>query len=346
MLLDVIPILIIVGCVGIVLFLLFRRLPEASEVAQEAKRVKKQKSVPGISDKVSIKKRIGRLMTAVLQFAGKTFKKVIPFVGNKVSVGVGKIRRKLEKRKQAKHAIADHADGTKDLRDDERIEKGIIGERGSLEETDEKEVHRGIFGRKKQEVKVELNEKSTSELFVQSKKLLKNKKYKKAEDVYIELVTRDAKDAKAYIGLGRAMYEQENLKDAKAAFDEAILADSSSAESYYYVGRILYKQEFYKRSLNAFNQAVLHDDKDPEKWYYLGRAYKSLNQHKQALKSFLEAQRISPESTVYIRAIISSYKKIGTQEKVAKFQEKLQKLKTEPKKSKAKLRRGSSVVEQ
>lgn len=66
--------------------------------------------------------------------------------------------------------------------------------------------------------------------------------YKKAENVYIEIIKKDTKNTFAYKGLGRLYWKQGSLQDAKASFQEVLKIDPKDQEALLAVQKISAKE--------------------------------------------------------------------------------------------------------
>jgi len=83
---------------------------------------------------------------------------------------------------------------------------------------------------KKPEITHITNEEKILDLLEQAAKFFGSGNFKKAEEMYIEIIKLDPKNIRAYKGLGKMYKKQGNLKDAKASFEQVLQIKPGDSE--------------------------------------------------------------------------------------------------------------------
>ncbi len=361
MLFNIIPIVAIVVSFVSILVLLFRKLPDASSYADTQEQQKKQGIAP-LASKDSrpavarLGSRLAVLARPLAPLAKKASTRVAPVVQGTVRFisqlparavkGLSSLAGSAQKKKSSSQPRVSPAvqrmTSFRALEVDDippvpaaDASSGVVQPSSREKEKEIQKSRLALFSgigaaKKEKEQKrevINVKSKSAAELIELGSRLREEKDFQVAEEVYIELIARDPKNARAYLGLGKLYFDQGNLKDAKSALDQAILWESGCADAYYYVGKIMYNQKVYRRALNPFTQALSYDQKDPEKWYDMGLLHRELNDEEQALASFLQASQLAPKGSAQeqrvMTELVKSYKKLGQEEQARKIDDKL-----------------------
>lgn len=120
-----------------------------------------------------------------------------------------------------------------------------------------------------------------------------------AEDLAIEVISRDKKCAQAYVLIGKIAYHRGAFEDAKEALKTAIKCDSEIGESYFLMGLIEIRNENYTGAIDYFQKAV-NTDRGVAEWYAeLGKAYMQIRQFAKAAKALKRASSLDMDNKEY-----------------------------------------------
>lgn len=151
-----------------------------------------------------------------------------------------------------------------------------------------------------------LNDKDSTQLFVDKglalnknhidlnklkiNQLYKDKEYKEAVPLLLNLDTIDKKDTYSKTMLGRTYYNLDSLDKAKKYFNKLIRIDFKDFKSYTYLGHIAMKQkEFVTAEIRYMVATYIGKEKRDEEYFGLATMYYQTNKPKEAIKAFQEA---------------------------------------------------------
>jgi Flp pilus assembly protein TadD len=123
---------------------------------------------------------------------------------------------------------------------------------------------------------------------------------KAAEQLYLQVASKDPRCAKAYSRLGVIYLENgEDWEDAEAAFRQAIKTDPHNGYVLNNLGLVLYHQDKFADAIRHFEQAVHLDDLNASRHANLGMAYMAMRQYAKAESSFKKALKLAPNEMEY-----------------------------------------------
>lgn len=123
---------------------------------------------------------------------------------------------------------------------------------------------------------------------------------KAAEQLYLQVASKDPRCSKAYSRLGVIYLEDgEDWEDAEAAFRQAIKTDPQNGYVLNNLGLVLYHQDKFADAIRHFEQAVRLDDLNASRHANLGMAYMAMRQYAKAESSFKKALKLAPNEMEY-----------------------------------------------
>ncbi|HSI21293.1 MAG TPA: tetratricopeptide repeat protein [Verrucomicrobiae bacterium] len=123
---------------------------------------------------------------------------------------------------------------------------------------------------------------------------------KAAEQLYLQVASKDPKCSKAYSRLGVIYLENgDDWEDAEAAFRQALKTDPQNGYVLNNLGLVLYHQDKFADAIRNFEQAVHLDDLNASRHANLGMAYMAMRQYAKAESSFKKALKLEPSEMEY-----------------------------------------------
>jgi tetratricopeptide (TPR) repeat protein len=113
-----------------------------------------------------------------------------------------------------------------------------------------------------------------------------------ALSVFEGVLHRHPRDGRAYLGRGRAHYEQGEFELALDDFDKALQCGHVNAEVYRYRGRAHDKLQIYEEIADDFTRVLDFIPDDPEAFFERGNALDNLGDSEAALADYNEAMRL------------------------------------------------------
>lgn len=195
---NFLPQLLILLAVTGIIIIIIRRIPDASKVKEEAK-LDMPKSKKGFAKFLSF---MGYLGNRLKVYSVLAFKKVYS--------GFDKKRNKNNKKLET-----------------DKIVSGLVEEKPKVGAVAEP-VEEPIKEEKEEEDK---NKDKIFDLLEEASEQYGSGNLKKAESLYFEIIKLDAKNARAYKGLGRIYKKQENYDDSISSFEQVLKIDPNDGEA-------------------------------------------------------------------------------------------------------------------
>ncbi len=107
----------------------------------------------------------------------------------------------------------------------------------------------------------------------------------------------------ALFGLGRVLFQSDNIEKAELVFKNAVSADSDFPGNYIYLARIAELKNDQKKAIDYFLKAQKKDKYQVELLYYIGVMYQALGQYEKAFRQFHRLSNIDAGNS-YVRAKI------------------------------------------
>ena len=123
----------------------------------------------------------------------------------------------------------------------------------------------------------------------------KSKDLKKAEDLYLKVLTLDSKNLEAIGNLGVISKALGKYKEAINYYIKAIKLNPNNALTYNNLGNAFKDIKDYKRAILAFSDCIKRDPKNAGAFNNLGIVYESIGDNNKAIASYKEAVRINPK---------------------------------------------------
>lgn len=155
--------------------------------------------------------------------------------------------------------------------------------------------------------KTEVKEKS---LRVEADELFEQGELKRAETLYLKLLTKDPNDASLFNKLGLIYLEQKNYKDAKSALSAALKIEPENDTFYNNLGLLYYEMEDYDQAIEAYEKSVSINDKIVSRLVNLGLAYFMNKKYRKAADQYEKAIILDPRNENYIELLKKAEEKL------------------------------------
>lgn len=102
------------------------------------------------------------------------------------------------------------------------------------------------------------------QLLAEAENLTAKEEYSEAEKKYIEIISIDAKSAKAYHGLGQLYFLMKNNDEAIQTLEHILKLNSKDAQAYFELAEIFVKLEKYDKALKNLDKALKFEPNNPK----------------------------------------------------------------------------------
>jgi tetratricopeptide (TPR) repeat protein len=130
--------------------------------------------------------------------------------------------------------------------------------------------------------------------------LLKQEKFKEAEDVLIEVISLDAKNIEAYLGLAKVYGATEKPEQAKEVYNFILRINSQNSEALAGLAEIEMKENNWAGAREVYEKIIKAGTDRPEYCCDYGYVLEKLNDHKNALMMYQKAVDLKPNDPRYL----------------------------------------------
>ena len=85
---------------------------------------------------------------------------------------------------------------------------------------------------------------------------IKKKEFKKAEDIFKDLIKKKTKNFDVYVNFARILGLQNKKKEMVEAYKEAIKLNHNFPEAYSNIGNTYFEKKEFKKAISYYDQAV------------------------------------------------------------------------------------------
>lgn len=140
----------------------------------------------------------------------------------------------------------------------------------------------------------------------------KNKSYKKAKEIFLEIIKNDTKNYTAYYYLGVTSMILGDNDNAVLALQRAIEVQPERVEPYIELAEIYLNTEHYDLAEKYCSYAMQNDKKENDRYYYIrARIYYEKGDYNTAKILYQKACKINPENASYYNYIGLTYLKLN-----------------------------------
>lgn len=134
-------------------------------------------------------------------------------------------------------------------------------------------------------------------------RLVQAGEYKKAERIYLKLITKDPQDASLYNKLALVYLGDKNYKDAANAIDQALQLEPDNDTFYNNQGLLFYQQGDYDEAVESYEKSININNKVASRFMNLGLAYFMCKKYRKAADAYEKALISEPHSDEYKRLL-------------------------------------------
>ena len=133
-------------------------------------------------------------------------------------------------------------------------------------------------------------------LFAEALALLGRRNFVGAESVYREVLAREPLNAPAYVGIGTARFQQNDLEGARQHYARALEIDATSTAAVLGLGSVAYSQRRYKVAEQYYRRALAGKASAADAHWGLGLTYDAMGSGARAVEHYAEYLRLAPGS--------------------------------------------------
>ena len=133
-------------------------------------------------------------------------------------------------------------------------------------------------------------------LFTEALALLGRRNFVGAESVYREVLAREPLNAPAYVGIGTARFQQNDLEGARQHYARALEIDTTSTAAVLGLGSVAYSQRRYEVAEQYYRRALAGKGSAADAHWGLGLTYDAMGSAARAVEHYSEYLRLAPGS--------------------------------------------------
>ncbi len=159
---------------------------------------------------------------------------------------------------------------------------------------------------------IELRNDETADIYrTMSRRLLKNKKRKKAIPILEKAVALKQDDAEAIYELGSAYLDESIYEKAIDCFEKAITLDSGNYEYYFKLALAYERKELFDKAITNYKKSIGIKNDESKIHHRLGIAYDGVGKYKESIKAFEKAIELNPSRSDYYQSLGLSYESLN-----------------------------------
>jgi len=168
---------------------------------------------------------------------------------------------------------------------------------------EEKGISQGLLELRLEKIR---KRKVIDNLFKEASKLISSGKLKEAEKFYINIITLEPKNTKAYKALGAIYLKKGNWQDAKESFDQVSKLDDKDDEVWANLGLSLEKLGNLEKARHAFEKAVKLNKNCVQYFIKLGDTFFGLGFFRKALANYQKATQLDNKSVKALEKVVQA----------------------------------------
>lgn len=146
---------------------------------------------------------------------------------------------------------------------------------------------------------------AVNELFSEAEELIKKEEYEEAERKYIQAISIDSKNIKAFKLLGELYLVAKKLPEAKETFEHVLKLTAEDADVYAHLAEIAQAKGNLEKAKSNYLQSIELNNAKSQNYYNLADVYRAMNNNKEALNSIKEALKIEPNNPKYLDTMVN-----------------------------------------
>ncbi len=176
----------------------------------------------------------------------------------------------------------------------------------------EKEVVKKLSYEARQLDKDEESEetKGDEDVLARADRLAQAGEYKKAERIYLRLITSDPQAAGLYNKLALVYLGDKNYADADHALEQALQLEPDNDTFYNNQGLLLYQQGEYEDAIESYEKSIAINNKVASRFMNLGLAYFMSKKYRKAADAYEKALILEPHNDEFKRLLADAEAKL------------------------------------
>ena len=134
--------------------------------------------------------------------------------------------------------------------------------------------------------------------------------YKRAEKLYIKLISEDPQEASLYNKLALVYLGNKEFEDAARALDQALQLEPDNDTFYNNLGLLFYQQGDFEESVENYERSIDINNKVASRFMNLGLAYFMLKKYRKAADAYEKALILEPQNDEYKRLLSEAEAKL------------------------------------
>ncbi|MFH1088472.1 MAG: tetratricopeptide repeat protein [Patescibacteria group bacterium] len=123
--------------------------------------------------------------------------------------------------------------------------------------------------------------------------------YKKAERIYLKLITKDPQESSLYNKLALVYLGEKNYKDAANAIDQALQLEPDNDTFYNNQGLLFYQQGNYDEAVESYEKSIDINNKVASRFMNLGLTYFMCKKYRKSADAYEKALILEPHNDEY-----------------------------------------------
>jgi len=146
-------------------------------------------------------------------------------------------------------------------------------------------------------------EQTIAQLFAQAEEFKKRDDLSAAEKKYIEIISFDSKNIKAFKELGQIYFAKKELEEAKQTF-EHILKLKQDEDIYGQLAQIAKAKGDLSQARDEYLKSIQLNKQNAETHFNLSEVYRAMNKGREALASLKKALKLEPANPRYLDTML------------------------------------------
>lgn len=176
----------------------------------------------------------------------------------------------------------------------------------------EKEVVKKLAHEARQLDKDEEGEEGNGDedVMARADRLAQTGEYKKAERIYLRLITEDPQAASLYNKLALVYLGDKSYQDAAHALEQALQLEPDNDTFYNNQGLLFYQQGQYDEAIESYEKSIAINNKVASRFMNLGLAYFMSKKYRKAADAYEKALILEPHNEEYKRLLADAEAKL------------------------------------
>jgi tetratricopeptide (TPR) repeat protein len=155
-------------------------------------------------------------------------------------------------------------------------------------------------------LKADVNPESIEGMLGRADKLRSGQELKPAEELYLEVIRNDHRNAAAYFGLGLLYEQMEELAQARQAYEYAARLQKDNPDVWLAIARVATEENRHSETRAALERALALSPKSAEIAIMLGDVDLTGSDYQSAIKSFGAAVELEPSNPRYLDRLLEA----------------------------------------